>query len=192
MMTVRPEEHKDEILRLYTQEDRSQAEIMRYFQQRGLELKRSTLSDFLQPYIKGSVKAHEDEDRALGPALAYDGGEVSEQFRALTDFYKATAEEVIDQLLLVSEGLEQVRQESDSRHAAVQGKLDAALARLRGEVPASVLRRIFGRGMLLGMLVVGLPVTVSLLVNPLTLPGWAFWIRGIATLVWKAITGLFG
>ena len=74
------------------------------------------------------------------------GTEVSEQFTALADFYKANADELIEKQAMVMEGLQQLHEDGNSRHEALNSKLDAVLSRLRGEVPSSVLRRIFGRG----------------------------------------------
>jgi hypothetical protein len=119
------------------------------------------------------------------------GAEVSEQFTALADFYKANADEMIEKLAMVMEGLQQLHQDGNSRHEALSGKLDAVLLRLRGEVPSSVLRRIFGRGVLAGMLLVAVPGAVALVAKPLTV----LWVTGLvrSSVLWACglVNGLF-
>jgi hypothetical protein len=195
-LVVRPEDYKDEILKLYTQEKPlSQAEIMRLFQEKhGLELKRSTLSDFLKPYTRNGtaeVLRSEAQPGALAPAMPEAGVEVSEQFTALADFYKANADELIEKLSMVMEGVQQLHQEGNSRHEALQSKLDTVLARLRGEVPSSVLRRIFGRGVLAGMLLVGVPGIVVLVSKPLTVLWVTGWVRNSVVWAWGFVSRLF-
>lgn len=177
-MTVRPEDHRDEILRLYDEEGYSQAKIIRHFQEQYGELKRSTLSDFLKSQSRNGtaeILRPEAEPGALAPTMPQAGGEVSEQFTALADFYKANADELIEKLAMVMEGLQQVKREGDSRHDTLDRKLDTVLSQLRGVVPSSVLRRIFGRGVLTGMLGVGVPGVVMLMSKPVTV----LWVTGL-------------
>jgi hypothetical protein len=187
-MTIRPEDHRDEILRLYDEEGYSQAKIIRHFQEKYGELKRSTLSDFLKAQSRNGtaeVLRSEAEPGALAPSMPEAGTEVSEQFTALADFYKANADELIEKQAMVMEGMQQLHEDGNSHYEALDSKLDAVLSRLRGEVPASVLRRIFGRGVLAGMLLVGVPGAVVLVTKPLTV----LWMTG---LVRNSVMGTWG
>jgi len=65
------------------------------------------------------------------------------------------------------------------------------LLRLRGEVPSSVLRRIFGRGMLAGMLLMGVPGAVALLAKPLMVLRVTGLIRSSVLWTWGWVSGLF-
>jgi len=194
-MAIRPEDHKDEILRLYEEEDYSQAKIIRHFQETyGAELKRSTLSDFLKSQSRNGaveVLGSDAEPGALAPAMPEMGAEISEQFTALADFYKANADELIEKFAMVMEGLQQLHEDGNSRHEALSSKLDAVLLRLRGEVPSSVLRRIFGRGMLAGMLLMGVPGAVALLAKPLMVLRVTGLIRSSVLWTWGWVSGLF-
>jgi hypothetical protein len=194
-MTIRPEDHKDEILRLFDEEDYSQAKIIRHFQEKyGSELKRSTLSDFLKAQSRNGaieVLGSDAQPGALAPAMPETGAEVSEQFTALADFYKANADELIEKLAMVMEGLQQLHQDGNSRHEALSGKLDAVLLRLRGEVPSSVLRRIFGRGILAGMLLIGVPGAVALVAKPLMVLWVTGMVRNSFMWAWGFVSGLF-
>jgi hypothetical protein len=193
-MAVRPEDHKEEILRLYEEEGYSQAKIIRHFQEKYGELKRSTLSDFLKSQSRNGaveVLGGDAQPGALAPAMPETGAEVSEQFTALADFYKANADELIEKLSMVMEGLQQLHEDGNSRHEALASKLDAVLLRLRGEVPSSVLRRIFGRGMLAGMLLMGVPGAVALLAKPLMVLWVTGLVRSSVLWTWGLVSGLF-
>jgi len=193
-MAIRPEDHKEEILRLYEEEGYSQAKIIRHFQEKYGELKRSTLSDFLKAQSRNGaveVLSSDAQPGALAPAMPEAGTEVSEQFTALADFYKANADELIEKLAMVMEGLQQLHEDGNSRHEALSSKLDAVLLRLRGEVPSSVLRRIFGRGMLAGMLLMGVPGAVALLAKPLMVLRVTGLIRSSVLWTWGWVSGLF-
>ena len=193
-MTIRPEDHRDEILRLYDEEGYSQAKIIRHFQEKYGELKRSTLSDFLKAQSRNGtaeVLRSEAEPGALAPAMPEAGTEVSEQFTALADFYKANADELIEKQAMVMEGLQQLHEDGNSRHEALNSKLDAVLSRLRGEVPSSVLRRIFGRGVLAGMLLVGVPGAVLLVTKPLTVLWATGLVRNSFMWMWGFVSRLF-
>jgi len=192
-MAIRPEDHKDEILRLYDEEGYSQAKIMRHFQETyGAELKRSTLSDFLKSQSRnGTADLPGSEAGALAPSMPEAGTEISEQFTALADFYKANADELIEKLAMVMEGLQQLHQDGNGRYEAMQNKLDAVLLRLRGEVPSSVLRRIFGRGMAAGMLLavgVGGALVVTM---PVSAFRAAALVRDGVLWTWGLVSGLF-
>ena len=105
-MTIRPEDHRDEILRLYDEEGYSQAKIIRHFQEKYGELKRSTLSDFLKAQSRNGtaeVLRSEAEPGALAPAMPEAGVEISEQFTALA-FGQVMPDHRIDQTILVFEG----------------------------------------------------------------------------------------
>lgn len=182
-------------MRLYDEEDYSQAKIIRHFQEKyGDELKRSTLSDFLKAQSKNGAAALSGsgaETGALAPSMPEAGAEISEQFTALADFYKANADELIEKLAMVMEGLQQLHQDGKSRHEAMNHKLDAVLLRLRGEVPSSVLRRIFGRGLVAGMLLAvgtGGAFAVSM---PATAYRAAALVRDSVLWTWGLIHGLF-
>jgi hypothetical protein len=193
-MTIRPEDHRDEILRLYDEEEYSQAKIIRHFQEKYGELKRSTLSDFLKSQSRNGtaeVLGSEAQPGALAPAMPEAGTEVSEQFTVLADFYKANADELIEKQAMVMEGLQQLHQDGSSRHEALNSKLDTVLSRLRGEVPSSVLRRIFGRGVLAGMLLVGVPGAVVLVTTPVTVFRGVWLVRDSVMWIWAFLSRLF-
>jgi hypothetical protein len=193
-VAVRPEDHADEILMLYDK-DRNQAKIIRHFQEKyGLELKRSTLSDFINSRSRNGtaeVLRSEAQPGALAPEMPEAGVEVSEQFTALADFYKANADELIEKLAMVMEGQQQLHQDGQSHHETLNSKLDTVLARLRGEVPSSVLRRIFGRGVLAGMLLVGVPGAVLLVTTPVTVFRGVWLVRDIVMWVLGLVSRLF-
>jgi hypothetical protein len=92
---------------------------------------------------------------------------------------------------MVMEGLQQLHQDGKSRYEAMNHKLDAVLLRLRGEVPSSVLRRIFGRGLVTGMLLAvgtGGAFAVSM---PVTAFRAATLVRDGVLWAWGFVSGLF-
>ena len=146
------------------------------------------MSDFVKSLPKpGRAEFDEDEEpaRALPPLGARADGQLSEQSKALADFYKATADELIDKLAQVIEGLQQVKREGDTRHEALSGKIDTLGRRLRGEVPRFVLRRIWVRSFVAwGMLVVGVFVW-----QPQLVPTTSLWVRKQGTALWTTVSG---
>jgi hypothetical protein len=188
-MVVRPEEHKQEILKLYMEEDYSQAEIIRHFQEQyNVTLKRSTLSDFLKGLPRpGQVESNEGEasERMLAPVGARAEAQTAEHDTTLAQVAKATADEVIDRMAQLIEGVQQLKREADSHYGELGGKIDGLRKQLRGEVPRSTLRRIWGRTIAAWFLV----LTLLFVWQPMLIPTAALWVRGQGNVLWSTVSG---
>ena len=189
MTVVHPEEYKQEILKLYLEEDYNQAQIIRYFQERyGVELKRSTLSDFLKDQPKPG-RGEGEEDGALARVLASTEARAevrtAEPNAMLAHVAKATAEEVIDRLAHLIEGVQQLKREGDSHYGELGGKIDGLRKQLRGEVPRSTLHRIWGRTIAAWFLVFAL----CFVWQPTLVPSTALWVRGQGNALWSTVSG---
>jgi hypothetical protein len=187
-LVARPEDYHEEILKLYTEEDHSQAQIIRYFQEQyGVELKRSTLSD----YLKGQSKParaellQEDEPERVPPLVGARAEVQGSEDMMLARFAKATADEVIDKLGQLIEGVQQIKMEADTYHKALSGKIDTLDKRLRGEVPRSTLRRIWRRSLgTCGLLFLGFTLW-----QPTLIANTSLWARGQGEAVWSTVSG---
>jgi len=197
MASPRLTNEKDIILALHAQ-GYSQAEIIRHVREEyGREIKRSTLSDFLKSQPKpGRAAFDEDEEleRALPPLAGRTEGQAAEPSTALATFYKATADEMIDKLVQVVEGLQQVKQEGDTHYKALSGKIDTLGKRLRGEVPRSTLRRIWVRtfvawGLLFVAVFVWQPTFIATTVLSMGHQGHtaSVWLRGQGEALWSTV-----
>jgi Clr5 domain len=188
-MVVRPEDYKQEILKLYIEEDYSQAQIIRHFQEQyGAELKRSTLSDFLKGQPKpGWVEGNEVEasERVLAPVGVRAEVQAAEHDTMLAHVAKATAEEVIDRMAQLIEGIQQLKREGDNHYGELHGKIDALRKQLRGEVPRSTLRRIWVRTVAAWFLV----LTLFFVWQPTLIPTTALWVRGQGNALWSTVSG---
>jgi hypothetical protein len=186
---VHPEEHKQEILKLYMEEDYTQAQIIRYFQEKyNAELKRSTLSDFLKGLPKlGRVEREEEGalDRVLASTEARAEGQTAGHDTRLAQVAKATADEVIDRLAQLVEGVQQLKREADSHYGELGGKIDGLRKQLRGEVPRSTLRRIWVRTVAAWLLV----LTLFFIWQPMLIPSTALWVRGQGNALWSTVSG---
>lgn len=188
-MVVRPEDYKQDILKLYMEENYTQAQIIRYFQEHyGVELKRSTLSDFLKDQPKPG-RGEREEEGALARVLASTEARAEVQTAghetALAHVAKATAEEVIDRLAQLIEGVQQLKREGDSHYGELHGKIDGLRKQLRGEVPRSTLRRIWGRTIAAWFLVFAL----FFIWQPTLIPTSALWVRGQGNALWSTVSG---
>jgi hypothetical protein len=112
---------KGEILELVNKGE-SQAQIIRRFRQQGINIARSTLSDF--------VRKQQEVDIAT---TVQDDEETAERFEAGLHFQRSTADELIDRQADVIEGIQQLKQEGDERHSA----LLKALVNIRVDAPDS-------------------------------------------------------
>jgi hypothetical protein len=188
-MAVRPEEYKQEILKLYMEEDYTQAQIIRHFQEHyNAELKRSTLSDFLKGQPKpGRVEGDEAEasERVLAPVGVRAEVQAAGDDTRLAQVAKATAEEVIDRMVQLIEGVQQLKREGDSHYEALDGKVEALRKQLRGEVPRSTLHRIWGRTIAAWLLV----FTLFFVWQPTLVPTTALWVRGQGAALWSTVSG---
>ena len=108
--------HREEILSLL-EAGSSQAEVIRHFEQRGITISRSTLSDFVRQY----------QEREVATAAVEDDG-LSERMAAALSFQRAIADELADRLVDVVEALHQLKREGDGHHAA----LLAAIGHIQG------------------------------------------------------------
>jgi hypothetical protein len=113
--------HREEILSLL-EAGSSQAEVIRHFEQRGITISRSTLSDFVR----------QRQEREAATAAVEDEG-LSERMVATLSFQRAIADELTDQLVDVGEALQQLKRDGDSHHAA----LLAAIGHTQGSPAAS-------------------------------------------------------
>ena len=99
--------HREEILSLL-EAGSSQAEVIRHFEQRGITISRSTLSDFVR----------QRQEREVVTAAVEDDG-LSERMVATLSFQRAIADELTEQLVDVGEALQQLKREGDSHHTAL-------------------------------------------------------------------------
>ena len=90
----------------------TQAEIMRHFRRRGVDIQRSTLSDF--------VRQRQETDIATA---VQDDEETAERYEAGLRFQRSTADEMIDSQADVIEGIQQLKQEGGEHHSAVMEAL---------------------------------------------------------------------
>jgi hypothetical protein len=142
----RLEPFREEIL-LLRQEGHPPGEIRRQLEEKhGLSVPDSTWYDFMQKSPAGETPGCED----VQPTPATVAPTPKERELAhITTVLKGIQDEALNVMKGTIEGLEELKQEYDDRHKAMQEKLDVILGHLMTRnVPPSVLRRIWRRALI--------------------------------------------
>jgi broad specificity phosphatase PhoE len=98
----------------------SQAEIVREFKSRGVNLPASSLSDFARGMQSADAITAESDD--IGP-----------WFDAVMHLQRATTEELIGRMADITEGLQQLKREGDERFEAAKALIDKPSAKHDGD-----------------------------------------------------------
>jgi hypothetical protein len=146
------------------------------------------------PTFHNGAQRHNGQELAA-PVAPQEANGIPPQVEALTatmaQFQKSLADASIEQLATIRGTLHHLQRQGDERYEVLAAALGKILARLQGEVPVSVLRRVFGRGVAAGVILAGLGLGIPFALEPdqTVNTAYAVWMMGDQMVMW--FIGLF-